>query len=64
MPSLTFQHYVLNKNRYNPHFFFTDIDVIKNKLIFCNSINVLYCTLIKPDLTYGPHHVDIFEKKG
>ncbi len=61
--SLTLQHYVLIKNRYNHHFFHRDFDVIENKLIFCNGgINILYCTLIKPVLKYDPYHVDRFEK--
>ncbi len=62
VPSLTLQHYVLKKNRYNSHFFHIDINVIENNLIFCNGINILYCTLIKPVLNYGPYHVDSFEK--
>ncbi len=48
--SLTLQHYVLKR----------DFNVIKNKLIFFNGINILYCTLIKPVLKCGPHHVDSF----
>ncbi len=44
-------------------FFHRDFDVIENKLIFCNGINILYCTLIKLVVKYGPYHVDSFEKK-
>ncbi len=47
VPSLTLQRYVLKKNGYiySP-FFQRDFDVIENKLIFCNVINILYCILI------------------
>ncbi len=62
--SLTIQHYVLKKNGYNHHFFHRDFDVIMNKLIFVNGINILYCTLIKPVLKYGPDHIDSFETKS
>ncbi len=64
IPSLTLQHYVFKKNGYNHHFFHRDFYVIENKLIFCNSINILYCKLIKPVLKYGPCHVEYFEKKS
>ncbi len=42
---------------YNHHVF------SENKHIFCNGINISYCTLIKPDLKYGPYHVNRFVKK-
>ncbi len=42
-------------------FFNRDFDVINNKLIFCNGIKILYCTLIKPVLKYDPYHGDSFE---
>ncbi len=60
--SLTLQHYVLKKNEYERHFFHRDFDVIENKLIFCNALNILYCTLIKSVLKYGTYHVHSFEK--
>ncbi len=62
VPILTLQHYVLKKNGYNRHCFHREFNVIENKLIFCNSINILYCTLIKAVLKYDPYHVDSFEK--
>ncbi len=62
VPSLTLQHYILKKNGYNHHFNYRDFDVIENKPIFCNDINILYCTLIKLVLKYGPYHVDSFGK--
>ncbi len=42
--------------------FHKDFDVIENKLIFCNGINILHCTLIKPVVKYGLYRVDSFEK--
>ncbi len=46
VPSLTLEHYVLKENGYSRHFVHRDFDVIMNKVMFCNSINILYCTLI------------------
>ncbi len=63
LPSLTLQHYILKKNGYNQHFFHRDFNVVEIKLIFCNGMNILYCTLIKPMLKYGHYHVDKFERK-
>ncbi len=63
VPSLTLQHYILKKNGYQHYFFHKDFDVIKNKLIFCNGINILYCTLIKPALKYGLYYVHSFGKE-
>ncbi len=60
VPCLTLRYYVLKNHRYNRHFFHRYFDVIENKLIFCNGINILYCTLIKPVLKYVPYgHIDI-----
>ncbi len=42
--------------------FYRDFDVIKNKLIFCNGINIFYYTLLKPVLKCSPYHVNSFEK--
>ncbi len=61
MPSITLQHYVLKKNGYNQHFF-QRFQCYREETHFCNAINILYCTLIKPVLKYGPYHVDSFEK--
>ncbi len=44
---LTIEYYVLKKNGYNHNFFHRDFDVSENKSIFCNCINILYCTFLK-----------------
>ncbi len=62
VPNLTLQHYVLKYNWYNHQCFHRDFNVSKNKPIFCNSINILCFTLLKPILKYDPYHVDRFEK--
>ncbi len=45
--SLTIEYYVLKQNIYNHNFFHWDFDVSVNKPIFCNCINILYCTFLK-----------------
>ncbi len=62
MTRLTLQHYVFKKNVYNHHFVHRYFDVTQNKLIYCNSINIV-STLIGPVLKYGPYHINSFEKK-
>ncbi len=45
--SLTIEYFVLKKNRYHHNFCHNDFDVSMNKSIFCNCINILYCTFLK-----------------
>ncbi len=61
--SLTIEYYVLKKNRYNHNFFQCDFDVSVNKSIFCNCINILYCTFLKLAWKYGPYDIGSIEKK-
>ncbi len=63
LPSLILEHYVLKKDGYNHYFSHRDFDVIKNKFILGNGVNILFCTLLKPVLKYCPYYVDSFEKK-
>ncbi len=58
VPSIILQHYVLKKNGYIRHIFHIYFDVTENKLISCNDINILNCTLIKPVLKSVPYHED------
>ncbi len=46
--SLTIEYYVLKKNGYNHNFCHGYFDVSMNKSIFCNCINKLYFTFLKP----------------
>ncbi len=62
VPNVTLQHYVLEKNVYNYNFY-RDFDVSMSKLIVCNCINILCCTLLKPVLTYELYQVDSLEKR-
>ncbi len=49
VPSLTIEYYVLKKNGYKHNSFHIDFDVSVNKSIFCNCINILYCTFLDID---------------
>ncbi len=60
--SITIEYYVLKKNRYNLNLFHSDFDVSMNKPIFCNCINILYCTFLKPACMCGPYDIDNVEK--
>ncbi len=62
--SLTSEYYVLKKNGYNHNFFHSDFDVSMNKSIFCNCINILYCTCLKPAWKCGPCDIDSGWKKS
>ncbi len=64
LSSLTIGYYVLQKNGYNHNFVHSDFDVNVNKSIFCNCINILYCTFLKPAWKCGPYDIDNFEKKN
>ncbi len=62
--SLTIEYYVLKKNGYNHNFFHSSFDVSMNKSIFCNCINILYWTFLKPAWKCDPYGIDNVEKKG
>ncbi len=61
--SLTIKYYGLKKNGYNHNVFHGDFDVSVNKSIFCNGINILYCTYLKPAWKCDPDNIDNVEKK-
>ncbi len=61
--SLTIECYVLKKNRYNHNICHSNFDVSVNKSTFCNCINILYCTFLKPAWKCGPYDIDNVKKK-
>ncbi len=56
--SLTIEYYVLKKKGYNHNFFHSNFNDSMNKSIFCNCINMLYCTFFKPAWKCGPYDLD------
>ncbi len=43
--------------------FISDFDVSVNKSIFCNCINILYSTFLKPAWKCGPYDINNVEKQ-
>ncbi len=56
--SLTMQYYVLKKKGCNHNFVHSNFNVGLNKSIFCNCINILYCTFLNPAWKCGPYDID------